>query len=560
MKWHEFFKRLTCFLFLTMIVFGFSGNSSAAIITVNNSADLYSQFVGSGDAVSGDTIRLGADVEIRALPSGRDAGLAVKRNLTLDLYGKTLDIATTLYGNSNGIKIYPGCELTIEDSSALSNGQLNVDSMGITSHGYGAGINTTDGTLIIKSGTVTAVAHDGAAIGGGSGRSRGEGVDRAYNGGTVIISGGTVVATGATAAGIGGGYGGAGGDGGTIIITGGTVTASGTNGGAGIGGGAGSWGTTGGDGGNITISGGTVTATANYGAGIGGGNGNTLGGAGAIVNISGGTVLASSDYGTGIGGGAAGATGVNGGSGGIVTITGGIVTAWSRTAQDIGRKGSLSSEGTTVITGGSVFASKVDNPQNTTNTAFDVVNPRNLTGTSGKAISLYVDNSAIGSYIYTAEYNNGGEARVWLPKTNPISPSYTISNLNALDNKNGSISLSASVTPAGTYQWLRENSSGTFVELAGATALNYTNTGLTNGVTYNYRLGILISDPADSIYQLSDIVSATATTSNGDSNIKDKIKDKLDDILDEAGCNAGFGTVFLGFSLALLALFKRMRG
>ena len=526
MKMCKYFKSFTCFLFLSMIVFGFSGNSSAAVITANDEVELYNLFVGSGDAVSGDTIRLGANMKIETIPGGRDAGLAVKMNLTLDLYGRTLDIETTLYTNSNGIKIYPDCELTIEDSSALSNGQLNVLSMAVTNYGYGAGINTADGKLIIKSGTVTASGYDGAGIGGGSGRNRIPA--HAESGGTVIISGGTVTATGVTAAGIGGGYGMISGDGGTVII-----------------------------------SGGTVTATANYGAGIGGGNGGGtegIGGAGGNITISGGIVLASSDYGTGIGGGANDYGGVNGGSGGLVTITGGIVTARSRTTQDIGRRGSLSSEGTTVITGGSVFAAKVDNPQNTTNTAFDVVNPHNLTGTSGNTISLYVDNSAIGSYIYTAEYNSGGDARVWLPATgtSPV-PSYTISNLSALDNKNGSISLSANVTPAGTYQWLRENSSGTFVELAGATTLNYTNTGLSNGVTYDYRLGVLISDPADSIYQLSDIVSATATTSNGDSNIKDKIKDKLDDILDGAGCNAGFGTLFMSFGVALLAWLKRMQ-
>ena len=108
---------------------------------------------------------------------------------------------------------------------------------------------------------------------------------------------------------------------------------------------------------------------------------------------------------------------------------------------------------------------------------------------------------------------------------------------------------------------MRQNSSGTFAELPGATTLNHKDTGLTNGVTYYYRLGVLISDPADSIYLLSDIVSATATTNGGSGSDKcDEIRDKVDDILEKYGCNVGFGTTFMGFGLVLLTLLKRMRG
>ena len=207
---------------------------------------------------------------------------------------------TTAGNAGNGIQIASGSSLTIRDSSAPSTGTLTVTNNAddSVSDNSGAAINTTDGTLIIKSGSVTATGSGfGAGIGGGY---KGEG-------GIVTITGGTVEATGSIdGAGIGGGYRG---DGGTVDISGGTVDATGS-GGAGIGGGYGS------NSGAVTISGGTVAATSTDGAGIGGGNG----GVGGMVEISGGTVTATSTNGVGIGGG-------DSGSVGTLQITGGSVHA-----------------------------------------------------------------------------------------------------------------------------------------------------------------------------------------------------------------------------------------
>jgi len=216
--------------------------------------------------------------------------IAVMNDFTLDLNGHTLTINKP---SGNGIKIDSGKTFTIKDSR--SGGILN-----ITGGNNRAGINTTDGTLVIESGTVKAVGRGtGAGIGGGNNGS----------GGNVIIKGGTVTAVSDSGwgAGIGGGNKGSGGN---ITISGGKVTAA-SKSGAGIGGG------NKGSGGNITIKGGTVTVTADNGAGIGGGSK----GSGDNIVISGGTINAvANKNGAGIGGG-------HSGSGGNITISGGTVSA-----------------------------------------------------------------------------------------------------------------------------------------------------------------------------------------------------------------------------------------
>jgi uncharacterized repeat protein (TIGR02543 family) len=213
------------------------------------------------------------------------AGLYIMDDVTLDLNGKTLSIVLPadaspafVSRNANGIKIASGKTFTIVDNSTDGDGTLTVinNSSNTTTavpSTMCAGINTTDGTLIINGGNITASGGGrGAGIGGGSER----------DGGNIIINGGTVTANSAAGpgAGIGGGQNAAGGN---ITITGGLVNATGGTSSAGIGGGNGSNGI----GGNITITGGTVIATGNSGAGIGG-----SGAGGGIITITGGNITA----------------------------------------------------------------------------------------------------------------------------------------------------------------------------------------------------------------------------------------------------------------------------
>ena len=229
-------------------------------------------------------------------------GLDIKEDFTLDLNGRNLTIVLEAdVGNLyNGIKIFSGVTFTIKDSSKPSTGSLNVKVSAHGASGNGAAINTSEGTLVIESGTV--VAHGGAyAAGIGTGF---------YTGGT-INSGGRITINGGNVSAIGGAYGAGIGcgsasdyarsinalsNGGIITITGGTVEAKGGAQAAGIGGGLYT------KGGVVNISGGTVTATGStHGAGIGSG----YNGYGAEVTISGGTVIANggNSGGAGIGSG-----------------------------------------------------------------------------------------------------------------------------------------------------------------------------------------------------------------------------------------------------------------
>jgi hypothetical protein len=252
----------------------------ATTFTANNYNALQTE--AASTTSTNDTIKLGADITDGA------AQLTIGHSLVLDLNGHDLRIILYAVTVGNGIKITSGVTLTITDSS--SGGKLTVRCV-FASHvsGEGAGINTTDGTLIIESGTVQATGGNyGAGIGGGGGS--------VGNGGNITISGGIVEASGGGyGAGIGGGFQGAGG---TITISGtANVTANSTSTGAGIGGG---WS---GAGGTITISG-TANVTANsdgYGAGIGGGDGSD----GGAITISGGNITATggNNGGAGIGSG-----------------------------------------------------------------------------------------------------------------------------------------------------------------------------------------------------------------------------------------------------------------
>ena len=215
-----------------------------------------------------------------AVPVGTD--------LTLDLCGRTLDLAPTIDGHA-ALSVPAGASLTILDSGG--SGVLRATgATGPAVTGAGAGIGgnglTSSGHIRIHAGTV--IATGGGASGAGIGGGGGHFVGRGAGTGTVTITGGVITATADAAAAIGGG-------------------GYGDNN---VAGGPGS--------GFVTISGGEVTATSTrYGAAIGGGRTGT-----GIVQITGGHIVATGQLlnAPGLG------SGVNG-RGGEVVITGGHVTA-----------------------------------------------------------------------------------------------------------------------------------------------------------------------------------------------------------------------------------------
>ncbi|MDR2174180.1 MAG: IPTL-CTERM sorting domain-containing protein, partial [Burkholderiales bacterium] len=233
--------------------------------------------------------------------------LTIVSDLVLDLngYSLTIELDAPTGATSNGIKIDSGVTLTIMDSSPGANALTVTNGVDLANQplngsnpNCGAAINSSEGTLIINSGTVNATGGVYAAsIGGGI----------YSNGGTVVINGGTVTAHGGgSAAGIGGAYQG--------------------------------------DGGTITINGGTVDATGGlYGAGIGSSGGNS-----GIIMITGDAVVASSggDGGAGIGGGSVNSISID--TTGTVTATGG--TSGGSSGAAIGRRSNLGGAGISNVT------------------------------------------------------------------------------------------------------------------------------------------------------------------------------------------------------------------
>lgn len=145
-----------------------------------------------GAGASGGTYQLTADITIEDTENqgGHKAGLVVQQDLTIDLKGKNLTITldADTGKTSNGIKIASGVTLTIMDSqynAGVSTNKLTVTNgaTGSTTSGHGAAINTTEGTLLIQSGTVnTTGGYRGAGIGGGY----------SGTGGIITIEGGTL--------------------------------------------------------------------------------------------------------------------------------------------------------------------------------------------------------------------------------------------------------------------------------------------------------------------------------------------------------------------------------
>ena len=208
-----------------------------------DAAELKAQIL---DEEAPDTIKLANNIDIQSAGSDeQNNALNITRDITLDLNGKKLEIATSY--NTNGIKVFEDATFTITDT--VGTGELVITVSGeeneIPDANFGAGINASEGTLNIRGGKITSTGGThGAGIGGGSQGGTG----------TIIISGDSHVTStgGIGGAGIGGGHNAGGG---TVTISeNAKVTAEGGIGGAGIGGGANVDSSTGSD---VTISGNT---------------------------------------------------------------------------------------------------------------------------------------------------------------------------------------------------------------------------------------------------------------------------------------------------------------
>jgi hypothetical protein len=352
----------------------------------------------------------------------------VAANITLD--GLNIDVSTI--GNAVAFSIDVGEEDVTVNLTLLGENSLK------------SGLSNT-GLLVSENSTLT-IGGTGSleAVGGG-----GMGIGSEYSLGTIIINSGTITAIGgAMGAGIGSGNGDLVDE---VIINGGTVNAIGGDFGAGIGGGFGAWI------GKITINGGTVTATGGEGgAGIGGGIG-TSGVAGEI-EITGGEVTAiGGTQGAGIGGG-------SDDGGGEITISGGTITATGADAAAIGGGKREEATGTVTIDGGSVKVNNFDGPQ-PKNSELENVYLNTLTLDDPSAANARVTklttaavvapaSAGPASSIMAGEYGTNGvytdESGIlyaWLPDSNTAEEeltvkaggkTYTNTYIRAADNNNSS--------------------------------------------------------------------------------------------------------------------------
>ncbi|MBQ3811556.1 MAG: 6-phosphofructokinase, partial [Kiritimatiellae bacterium] len=332
--------------------------------------------------------------------TGPPLSLGSGATATLTLAGTNSLRATA---DAAAVRVAAGQSLTIDGDGSLA----------ATGGEHGAGIGGSyreeGGTIVIAGGTITAT---GGGLSAGIGGSLRAGGDIAIRGGTVTAQGGE------NGAGIGGGYDAAG----TITISGGTILgARGGNGGAGIGAAANYVD------GTIRITGGVIEIAQGGGgaAGIGGGSGRvdkTLG----SIEISGGIVRRAE--------GGSGAAGIGGGANGAkaaISISGGTVgaVAGSGASCAVGRPGNSYSDGTVVVSGGSLRADAsavypaakdtfdyavfpVDFGIGVATCRVDslVLELRgNFGGNLASAFSTYGAND-----LYTDEYGN---LRLWLPST-----------------------------------------------------------------------------------------------------------------------------------------------
>lgn len=183
---------------ITLIADGreYSSNGSVQVIeNGGNYADLTIRFNTEADWLR-EAINEGSSYKLRADLDDKSnqyliEGIEISKDFILDLNGHHLMIKLSPREGeqANGIKIINNSTLTIIDTSSTSGGKLtvtnNTDDPGTAD--CGAAINTTEGNLLIRSGTVIAEGGNGAAgIGGNKGEA----------GGKVTIEGGIVIARG----------------------------------------------------------------------------------------------------------------------------------------------------------------------------------------------------------------------------------------------------------------------------------------------------------------------------------------------------------------------------
>lgn len=467
----------------------------------------------------------------------------------LDIQGNT-DVTLTLSGTNMltsgmtnaGLQVPVNSTLVIGGTGSLTakggNGVVQNGGAGI-----GGGNKASGGMITINSGSVTAIGGvTGAGIGGG-----GDNGTVVINGGIVKATGGY---TGAGIGGgcfADGNQSGLSGDCGTVTVNGGSVTAIGGDYGAGIGSGVSETPTV--NAGIVTITGGTVTATGGSdpsgdidgeyfgGAGIGGG----CNVEGVAVYISGGSVLAKGGYDAqNIGKGTNGS-----GDGTLMNKIGGAnVYETCVTMKDVSAVTMVNS-----LTTSAGYTYGLNNMTtdasgkmylylpNGTKTTAATVGGKHYTGTVTSttdsttsqgtlALAKYVisatpNNATYGSVNGAGSYLDGSTVTLkaipkagyrfarWLETTTTVSrsPEYSFT---ALKNRSlkaefakigvptvkaasagySSVKLSwSAVTGAKEYVIYRTTSSGgTYARIGTSSTTGFTNTGLTTGKTYYYKV------------------------------------------------------------------------
>ena len=196
-------KRTLAMLLCIVMTLSFLPTASLAesiefeFTSVTNATELKEQIA---NVNAPGTVKLENDIDLVYDGTGvQDNALNVTRDVTLDLNGKTLKIDTSY--DTNGIKIFEDVTLTITDT--VGTGELLVTVSGEENEtpntNFGAGINTSEGTLKILGGKIVSTGGNyGAGIGGGYDNG----------GGSVTISENAIVtaAGGLGGAGIGGGH------------------------------------------------------------------------------------------------------------------------------------------------------------------------------------------------------------------------------------------------------------------------------------------------------------------------------------------------------------------
>ena len=336
--------------------------------------------------------------------AGSPISLSGNVNVTVVVYSTSY-----LYGGytSPGLCVQPGQTVTLK---SINKNELRVSSASGGSAALGSGYWTPGcGTIIIEGWVRAQGLNQGCAIGCGSN------IDDYGSGSIVIKEGANVNALGyypSPAIGMGSDVSGTM----DITISGGSVIATqGNGGGAAIGTG---WRTSGTC--NVTISGGLVETRVegDSGAGIGTGLDST---AEMNIKISGGRVRG---FGGGLSAGIGGGENANTPN---ITISGGTIRAWGdenyTKAMDIGKGKDANTEGSVVVTGGSLYLdSDKGSPTAADGTALNCVTVRGFELYQDVEVSLTTSKGKYGANGIKADYN--GWLHLWVPPANYVDKLY----------------------------------------------------------------------------------------------------------------------------------------